>query len=66
MPSLPHLPTPREEIPARWPNLSTRQLVGLLLVAYRGNCVRPFVGPDADELQAQVAIRELSGVEVER
>ena len=63
---IPHPTLRREEIPLRWPSLTTRRLVGLLLIAYRGNGVRPFVGPDADELRAQVASREMGGVEAER
>ena len=48
----------RTTVPAlRWPNLSSRHLVRLLLIVYdRGDL--PLTGPSADDLRLQIALRE--------
>ncbi len=56
MASLVH-PTPERKTPAqiKWSNLTTRQLVALLLTRCEAHLVN---GPSADDIRAQIQLRE--------
>ena len=53
-----HPTSQREQIPLRWPRLTSRVLSRFLLDVYRQG-PPPFAGPDADELRRQIIAREL-------